>query len=546
MKKLILALLCVALTLGLASAAMADAVITRNGYTAYLGQENHLFLLDPAGVSHVLPTPIADLTGMNDTELFCRDMNGQLYGIMLDSSGSRIVAAQPTEADLTSVSVPAVFLLEGTTLSLLKADGTLETVSTTALAACSNGSTLFYIEQAGTATTLKARTLETTTALAGAIIAPTTRDIGPGVSTPLSMTATEDAVAIVDADHAITTVNLTDNSYHQFPATSQDTTLAVSVGNRLVRLHQSETFGYTVELTSDTQTVVTTPPVAPAAVTVTPVPQTQQPQATATPKVTAKPTAKPSTSDDDGRISKGARGSKVRKMQDRLNELGYPVGKVDGVFGDNTMIAVRLFYDAIGYKERAYASSAMLDKLHGKNAPVYDPYAPLKSGDRGQDVRILQQMLFDMGYLGKDAKEVDGAYGPKTVAAVTAFQTAQKIDPANGEATKDTLVKLYEVYELFKQGVTPTPGPTPTEVPTVTPPAQPDPSEEPDPGKDPGENPDPGKDPGESPDPGKDPGENPDPGKDPGENPDPGKDPGENPDPGKDPGDIATGTDQNP
>ena len=522
MKKLILALLCVTLTLGLASAAMADAVITRNGYTAYLGQENHLFLLDPAGVSHVLPTPIADLTGMNDTELFCRDMNGQLYGIMLDSSGSRIVAAQPTEADLASVSTPPVFSLEGTTLSLLKADGTLETVSTTALAACSNGSTLFYIEQAGTATVLKARTLEAAAALAGAIAAPTTRDIGPGVSNPLSMTATEDAVAIVDADHAITTVNLTDNSYHQFPATSQDTNLAVSVGNRLIRLHKSETLGFTVELTSDTQVVVTTPP---AAATVTPAPPTPQPQATATAKVTAKPTAKPSTSDDDGRISKGARGSKVRKMQNRLSELGYPVGKVDGVFGDNTMIAVRLFYDAIGYKERAYASSAMLDKLHGKNAPVYDPYAPLKSGDRGQDVRILQQMLFDLGYLGKDAKEVDGAYGPKTVAAVTAFQTAQKIDPANGEATKDTLVKLYEVYELFKQGVTPTPAPTPTEVPTVTPPAP----QEPDPGEKPV---DPPVDPA--------PGEKP---VDPPVDPDPGEKPV---DPPVDPGDIATNTDLKP
>ncbi len=73
----------------------------------------------------------------------------------------------------------------------------------------------------------------------------------------------------------------------------------------------------------------------------------------------------------------------MRKLQNRLSKLGYPVGKVDGVWGDDTQFAVNLFQSAIGYTEHRYASAAMQEKLYSKKAPVYDPYMPLKEGKRG-------------------------------------------------------------------------------------------------------------------------------------------------------------------
>ena len=66
---------------------------------------------------------------MNDTELFCLAQSGQLYGIMLDASGTRIVAAAPTEADLAAITTVQPYTLEEGVLSALRADGTSEVLS---------------------------------------------------------------------------------------------------------------------------------------------------------------------------------------------------------------------------------------------------------------------------------------------------------------------------------------------------------------------------------------------------------------------------------
>lgn len=48
----------------------------------------------------------------------------------------------------------------------------------------------------------------------------------------------------------------------------------------------------------------------------------------------------------------------------------------------------------------------------------------LKSGDKGTEVKKLQQALKDLGY----NVSADGTYGPITVAAVTAFQKLNGLD----------------------------------------------------------------------------------------------------------------------
>ena len=92
-------------------------------------------------------------------------------------------------------------------------------------------------------------------------------------------------------------------------------------------------------------------------------------------------------------MAAGAGGQTVRKIQRRLAELGYPVGYVDGSYGDQTQIAVSLFYEAIRQRERSYITPQMYQKLFSGSAPYYDAYLPLQRGDQGLRVRMLQTAL---------------------------------------------------------------------------------------------------------------------------------------------------------
>ena len=42
-------------------------------------------------------------------------------------------------------------------------------------------------------------------------------------------------------------------------------------------------------------------------------------------------------------ITKGSTGNAVKALQARLNELGYDCGKVDGIFGEKTLAAVKAY-----------------------------------------------------------------------------------------------------------------------------------------------------------------------------------------------------------
>ena len=148
-----------------------------------------------------------------------------------------------------------------------------------------------------------------------------------------------------------------------------------------------------------------------------------------------------------------------------LLDLGYPVGKVDGSYGEQTQIAVNLFYDAIHAREHNYITPSMRTKLFADNAPEYDPYMPLQKGDRGLSVLYMQTQLKKEGY---DPGKLDGIYGENTVKAVAEYQKAIGYVPAEKEvpgeyASHDLLEKLLGPEE------TPTVTPTGTPEPTATP-----------------------------------------------------------------------------
>jgi peptidoglycan hydrolase-like protein with peptidoglycan-binding domain len=54
------------------------------------------------------------------------------------------------------------------------------------------------------------------------------------------------------------------------------------------------------------------------------------------------------------------------------------------------------------------------------------PSGPLKLGDSGAQVRVLQRALASLGY---SSGAIDGSYGPSTQQAVARFQAAAKLTP---------------------------------------------------------------------------------------------------------------------
>lgn len=64
-------------------------------------------------------------------------------------------------------------------------------------------------------------------------------------------------------------------------------------------------------------------------------------------------------------LSKGSKGSAVKKLQLMLNALGYNCGEVDAQFGEKTDSAVRAFQRANGLVSDGIAGAATLAKLYG-------------------------------------------------------------------------------------------------------------------------------------------------------------------------------------
>lgn len=155
-------------------------------------------------------------------------------------------------------------------------------------------------------------------------------------------------------------------------------------------------------------------------------------------QATARPTAVPA---DDGEqdtvtykaLQYGSKGESVKQLQQRLKELGYLSGKVDGIYGNATVKAVKAFEKAYGQKQTGVASVGMQMHLYAADALAYgsatpaptaaaseDTYRTLSKGSYGEDVVALQARLKKLGYLSGKA---DGYYGDDTASAVRAFES---------------------------------------------------------------------------------------------------------------------------
>lgn len=165
---------------------------------------------------------------------------------------------------------------------------------------------------------------------------------------------------------------------------------------------------------------------------------------TATPTPTPTPTPRPTaTPNPYPTLSRGARGDAVKRLQQRLKELGYLAGSADGIYGEATQIAVTYLQFDMGLRQTGTADASFQREVLYGDPPTYATYVTLTRGDSGVRVRDLQERLREL-YYSKDA--VDGYYGSNTAAAVARFQ-AQKGYKENGDR-----IGVSQLRALFKSG----------------------------------------------------------------------------------------------
>jgi len=117
------------------------------------------------------------------------------------------------------------------------------------------------------------------------------------------------------------------------------------------------------------------------------------------------PDKKPKPADDSsGLVKRGSRGEEVKKVQRALGGLA-----IDGIFGPKTEARVKAFQKAMGISADGIVGPETRKYLF----PAY-PGTLLKRGSRGVWVKRVQWQLGGLS--------VDGIFGPKTEAAVKAFQ----------------------------------------------------------------------------------------------------------------------------
>jgi peptidoglycan hydrolase-like protein with peptidoglycan-binding domain len=146
-------------------------------------------------------------------------------------------------------------------------------------------------------------------------------------------------------------------------------------------------------------------------------------------------------------LEPGARGTKVRELQQRLVQLAWLPETTTGVYDQATAGAVKGFQTKHGLRATGDVdirtwkrlSDLTTEPSHDAMFNVLHAGAPLfGAGDDGMDVRAIQARLRQISWYFGD---VTGSYDAPTVAAVTGFQ-AKRVIPVTGAVDQRTLDRL--------------------------------------------------------------------------------------------------------
>lgn len=148
----------------------------------------------------------------------------------------------------------------------------------------------------------------------------------------------------------------------------------------------------------------------------------------------------------------GTQGEEVRQVQQKLAEMGYPVGSVDGIFGDRTEQAVRAFQREHGLTVDGIAGPATLAAL-GITAP--ENIGGVSNSDYQLLARIISAEARGEPYVGQVAvgavilnrvehpsfpDSIPGVvYQPGAFTAITDGQFEQPVAQSSYRAAREAL-----------------------------------------------------------------------------------------------------------
>ncbi len=168
---------------------------------------------------------------------------------------------------------------------------------------------------------------------------------------------------------------------------------------------------------------------------------------------TAAPTAAITAPPDT--LRKGDEGDGVKAMQQRLQQLGFYTGNVDGKFGDGTQKALINFQVSAKLNEDGVCGAKTKEALFSASAPYVNSTLPpltstlppvteenvviISAGSRGAAVLYLQKRLTELGYY---VSRQDGICLSDDVDAIRAFQQRNGLK-TDGKAGYETQSLLY-------------------------------------------------------------------------------------------------------
>jgi peptidoglycan hydrolase-like protein with peptidoglycan-binding domain len=132
----------------------------------------------------------------------------------------------------------------------------------------------------------------------------------------------------------------------------------------------------------------------------------------------------------------------VALVQDKLLLSGHDPGPVDGMMGSATRAAIRAFQAARQIPITGEISEELLRELDTasleRTAPPPTPESSVPAAPTGALIARVQERLARSGH---DPGPADGIMGPKTRAAILAFQAAKDI-PVTGKVSEELLREL--------------------------------------------------------------------------------------------------------
>ncbi len=125
-------------------------------------------------------------------------------------------------------------------------------------------------------------------------------------------------------------------------------------------------------------------------------------------------------------LNEGSSGDEVTKLQNKLYDYNFLIGRPDGYFGPRTADAVKNFQSAVGLEPTGVVDDETYEALDNYN-PKPEPTLPtLREGANNEFVKLLQSKLKELGFY---KGEINSDFDKETLEAIKNFQTQADINP---------------------------------------------------------------------------------------------------------------------